>query len=128
MLEVTGNLSGWQTVEMTYFMTPSLISLPPRLAASLRLFFTLLGGFLISYVFSTCMPHYILKVNPINTEITLEDKLLGGDPPPPLLITIAWRPWIHFPLTISAGYSRSYFIHFDKATFLTKYWLETKDK
>lgn len=49
--------------------------------------------------FSTCMPHYILKVNPINTEITLEDKLLGraifGE------IFIAWSPWVHFASTAS---------------------------
>lgn len=75
MLEVTGDLPGWQTAEMTYFMTPTLDFSP---SLSLGLSPTLiLAGFLISYVFfPTSMPHYILKVNPINTEITLEDKLL----------------------------------------------------
>ena len=77
--------------------------LPPPTSSRLPCFSLapVLTGFLISYVFSTGMPHYILKVNPINTEITLEDKLLrrgsfcmcvcvcvcvGG------LITIAWSP------------------------------------
>lgn len=77
VVEVTGDLSGWQqTVEITYFTTPALdfsSSLSPCLPLTL-----VLTGFLISNVFSTCMPHYILKVNPINTEITLEDKLLRG--------------------------------------------------
>ena len=52
--------------------------LPPPTSSRLPCFSLapVLTGFLISYVFSTGMPHYILKVNPINTEITLEDKLL----------------------------------------------------
>lgn len=41
----------------------------------LPLFFFI--GFRISLAFSTCMPHYFLKVGPVNTEIALEDKLLG---------------------------------------------------
>lgn len=49
-----------------FFLSLSLLSLTVTLS-----------GFLISYgFFFTCMPHYILKVNPINTEITWEDKLL----------------------------------------------------
>lgn len=73
-MEVTGDLSGLKTVEITYFMTPTL-DFSPSLSLCLSLTLVL-TGFLISNVFSTCMPHYILKVNPINTEITLEDKLL----------------------------------------------------
>ncbi len=53
---------------------PLWISLPPCLSASPSLPFSL--DFSFPMFFSTCMPHYILKVNPINTEITLEDKLL----------------------------------------------------
>lgn len=44
------------------------LSSPPSLS---------LADFSFPMFFSTCMPHYILKVNPINTEITLEDKLPG---------------------------------------------------
>lgn len=86
--------------DLLYDSLFGFLSLPASLVPSLPL----LGGFLISHVFSTCMPHYILKVNPINTEITLEDKLPGVFFPF-LPITIAWSPWIHFPLTISTGYS-----------------------
>lgn len=80
MLEVMGDLSRWQAAEMTYFMTPtSVFFLSSFLSPSLCHSLTVIpSGFLISYVFSTCMPHYILKVNPINTEITWEDKLLRG--------------------------------------------------
>lgn len=41
----------------------------------LSLFFSI--GFLFSLAFSPCMPHYFLKVGPVNTEIALEDKLCG---------------------------------------------------
>lgn len=78
-VEVTGDLSGWQqTGEITYFTTPTLdfSPPPPPVPSPCVSLAPVLTGFLISYVFSTCMPHYILKVNPINTEITLEDKLL----------------------------------------------------
>lgn len=57
----------------------------------LSLTIVLVLAFSFSMFFSTCMPHYILKVNPINTEITLEDKLLShffG------LITTALSPWL----------------------------------
>lgn len=93
-MEVTGDLSGWQTVEITYFMSPTLdfspptVSQPPPHSCS-HWISHFPWGF-----FPTCMPHYILKVNPINTEITLEDKLLRraffG------LITTAWSPQLHF--------------------------------
>ena len=73
VLEVTGDLSGWHAAEMTYFMTPTLdfsLSASPSLSSS--------ADFSFPVFFSTCMPHYILKVNPINTEITLEVKLPRG--------------------------------------------------
>lgn len=102
VVEVTGDLSGWQTVEITYFMTPTL-DFSPSLSLCLSLTLVL-TGFLISYVFSTCMPHYILKVNPINTEITLEDFFLALLP-------------LHGALSsfFTSGDSYSNFIHSDKA-------------
>lgn len=70
-------LDGSRLERLLTLRLPLWISLPPPLVPSPCVSLApVLTGFLISYVFSTCMPHYILKVNPINTEITLEDKLL----------------------------------------------------
>lgn len=119
-------LSGWQTVWRLLTLWLALwISLP----ASPSLSFSL--DFSFPMFFSTCMPHYILKVNPINSEITLEDKLLRRafflD-----LITIAWNPKLHFASTMSTtGNSYRGFIRSDRANSLfslKKYWIETKDK
>lgn len=118
VVEVTEDLSGWQTVEMTYFMTPTLdFSRSPSLLffPCLSLTLVLVLVFSFSMFFPTCMPHYILKVNPINTEITLEDKLLTqaffG------LITTQFQA--SFASTIStSGNSYSNFIHSDKANHL----------
>lgn len=118
VLEVTGDLSGWQAAEMTYFMTPTLDFSLPLSPPSLPALTAVLSGFLISCVFSTCMPHYILKVNPTNAEITLEDKLPRGLsfwPDCPL----HWVSGFHFPSTVStSGSSRSSFTHSDKANGL----------
>ena len=106
-----GRLQRWLTLWLPLWISLSL-SLP-RFALT-----AVLSGFLISYVFSTCMPHYILKVNPTNAEITLEDKLPRGLsfwPDCPL----HWVPGFHFPSTVSTpGSSCSNFIRFDKANSL----------